>query len=197
MDRRPCGRALTAKYGLAKMASRARPALCIRKGRSDGVGTDEPAPAAPTEGAQRMNHQAGRRSAAALAWRNWYGMARWKGIRAAQLQAQPWSAFCLEAGDRVAAVVCDHVNRHNGDPLRFWSGPFQSLCAGHHDASKQREERKGYSTAIGEDGWPVSPMHPANSGRLPKGGGRVVVGSTGPAYPSGGRTLQRSLKKGS
>jgi hypothetical protein len=44
----------------------------------------------------------------------------------------------------------------------FFSGPFQSLCATHHSASKQRIERGGVSSQAGEDGWPIDPNHPAN-----------------------------------
>jgi 5-methylcytosine-specific restriction protein A len=105
----------------------------------------------------------GRRSQAAQAYRAWYGTQRWKDIRASQLAAQPWCAYCLDAGHRVAAVACDHRERHGGDPVRFWSGPFQSLCRAHHDSSKKREEHKGFSGAVGVDGWPLDDRHPSNT----------------------------------
>lgn len=95
-----------------------------------------------------------------------YWTSRWRAIRAAQLKAEPWCRFCTQAGERVRATVCDHVDRHNGDPVKFWSGPFQSLCEPHHNASKQRAERRGYSGAVDESGWPIDERHPANSGRV-------------------------------
>jgi hypothetical protein len=36
--------------------------------------------------------------------------------------------------------VRDHIERHGGDPVRFWHGPFQSLCAPCHSSEKQRQE---------------------------------------------------------
>src|SRR3954454_6616260 len=96
------------------------------------------------------------------AWQAWYGTSRWKAVRFAQLKGQPWCAYCLTAGSRVAAVVCDHVDRHHGDPVKFWSGPFQSLCWSHHSSSKQREERRGFTSEIAADGWPTDKMHPSN-----------------------------------
>ncbi|WP_269076433.1 hypothetical protein [Sphingobium cupriresistens] len=39
--------------------------------------------------------------------------------------------------------------------MKFWAGPFQSLCKQHHDSDKQRMERGGKAKAgIGVDGWP-------------------------------------------
>ena len=51
------------------------------------------------------------------------------------------------------------------------SGPFwdpdnwQALCKSHHDGAKQSEDRRGYSTAVGADGWPLDPRHPVNRQR--------------------------------
>jgi 5-methylcytosine-specific restriction enzyme A len=104
------------------------------------------------------------RSEIAEKWRAWYGTARWRATRQRQLATEPLCAFCKKDGQIAVATVCDHVERHNGDPVKFWSGPFQSLCKPHHDASKQREETAGYSTAVGLDGWPLDPRHPANAG---------------------------------
>ena len=111
----------------------------------------------------------GKRSEAALTYRAWYATSRWKSRRAQQLRAEPFCGYCLAAGHRVSATVADHIVRHNGDAEMFWNGRLNSLCALHHSASKQREERKGFSTAVGIDGWPLSPAHPSNSGKLPRG----------------------------
>ncbi|TAM96312.1 MAG: HNH endonuclease [Rhizobiaceae bacterium] len=73
-------------------------------------------------------------------WRRWYKTARWQAIRDLQLQREPLCRICEDAGIITAATVCDHVERHNGDPVRFWSGPFQSLCASCHSSEKQRQE---------------------------------------------------------
>jgi hypothetical protein len=33
----------------------------------------------------------------------------------------------------------DHVIPHEGDPVKFWKGPFESLCHPHHSAKTARE----------------------------------------------------------
>lgn len=96
-------------------------------------------------------------------WDGWYKLARWQRRRKAQLMAEPLCAFCLADKRITAATVADHLEPHRGDPDRFWHGPLQSLCKAHHDATKQRTERRGYSTACGVDGWPIDPRHPANA----------------------------------
>ena len=61
-----------------------------------------------------------------------------------------------------AATVVDHVVPHRGNSTLFWQGELQSLCFSHHNSSKQHEEHAGFSAAVGTDGVPVDPMHPAN-----------------------------------
>lgn len=63
---------------------------------------------------------------------------------------------------RRMSLVADHVTPHRGDPHLFWCGELQTLCADHHDITKQRAEHRGFSARVGPDGWPVDPDHPAN-----------------------------------
>lgn len=102
------------------------------------------------------------RSAEAEAYRAWYRTARWQRLRSEQLRDEPLCAMCARQGRVTAATVCDHVERHNGDPVKFWAGPFQSLCKPHHDQGKQQIEKRGYSNEVGADGYPIDPNHPAN-----------------------------------
>jgi 5-methylcytosine-specific restriction enzyme A len=105
------------------------------------------------------------RSEDARPWRGWYSLAGWRGKhgrRTLQLKTHPICKMCLAQGKVTAATVADHVDPHKGDPDKFWFGELQSLCADHHDASKQAEEHRGFSNATGADGWPVDPKHPAN-----------------------------------
>jgi 5-methylcytosine-specific restriction protein A len=84
----------------------------------------------------------------------WYGTARWQKLRARQLYAEPLCAMCQPR--LTPATVCDHITPHKGDEQAFWSGPFQSLCATHHNSDKQRIEAGGKPRpVIGNDGWPV------------------------------------------
>ena len=88
----------------------------------------------------------------------WYGTARWKRTRLAQLMAEPLCCMCRDEGRITAATVCDHIAPHKGDEVLFWTGPFQSLCKPCHDRHKQSEERTGKpKPIIGADGWPVTP----------------------------------------
>lgn len=110
------------------------------------------------------------RSKASEAYRHLYNASRWKhpdhGVRARQLRKQPLCEFCLKANRITVATVCDHIDPRSKDTEEgFFAGPFQSLCADHHNAAKQREESAGYSAEAGEDGWPIDPRHPANRAR--------------------------------
>ena len=71
--------------------------------------------------------------------------------------------MCMAAGRVTAANVVDHVTPHKGDRVMFFDASnLQSLCAPHHDGAKQQQERLGYSTQVGLDGFPIDPMHPSN-----------------------------------
>lgn len=102
------------------------------------------------------------RSKAAEAYRRWYWTPRWRALRDAQLASEPLCQACNAKGRLVPATVCDHVEPHRGNEIKFWSGPFQSLCQHCHDRDKQGQERRGYSVEIDPDGWPVDPRHPSN-----------------------------------
>ena len=101
------------------------------------------------------------RSSQALEYRRWYKTARWQAVRAAQLRAEPLCKFCLEIGQYVPATVCDHAEPHKGDPVKFWSAPFQSLCHRCHSGDKQSEEATGKRRRKGVDaeGWPLDRQH--------------------------------------
>lgn len=93
---------------------------------------------------------------------SWYGLARWKKRRRAQLMREPLCRYCLERGTVTVATVADHIDRHDGDWNRFWLGPLQSLCESCHNSLKKRQEARGYKSDIDSNGWPIDPSHPAN-----------------------------------
>ncbi|MDR3512644.1 MAG: hypothetical protein P4L73_13495 [Caulobacteraceae bacterium] len=93
-----------------------------------------------TKVAARAGAQGYEQRRAERAWRGWYKTKRWTRIRADQLEREPWCWRCLEAGIRTWATVCNHTIPHRGDPVRFWTGPFDSLCKHHHDSDQQRAE---------------------------------------------------------
>ena len=88
---------------------------------------------------------------------------RWRRARAAFLVRHPLCALCQSQGRTVAATVVDHIVPHRGDRKLFWQqANWQPLCAPCHNGAKKREENRGYSNAVGADGWSVDPRHPAN-----------------------------------
>lgn len=106
-----------------------------------------------------------RRSPEAVQFRKLYHTARWRNIRKRQLQAFPLCERCLKKGYVVAATVCHHVDpKTKLSSATFYVGPFSSSCAPCHDQTEQQVERIGYSTEVGEDGWPTDENHPSLRG---------------------------------
>jgi 5-methylcytosine-specific restriction endonuclease McrA len=85
---------------------------------------------------------------------------RWKRRARLQLMKEPLCAMCEKAGKIVPAQVADHIIPHHGDINLFWHSRLQSLCWPCHSSTKQQIESKGYSTAIGIDGFPIDQGHP-------------------------------------
>jgi 5-methylcytosine-specific restriction endonuclease McrA len=104
------------------------------------------------------------RSEAGASWQSWYKTARWLRLRKRQLSRDPFCVKCLEGGVTVLATVADHVVDHKGDPEIFWRGALQSLCVPCHNSDKQYETHRGFSRAIGKDGWPIDARHPGRVG---------------------------------
>jgi len=71
--------------------------------------------------------------------------------------------MCKDEGKITPATVVDHIVPHRGCEVRFFDYEnTQSLCKAHHDSAKQFAERRGFSKAVGVDGVPLDPLHPAN-----------------------------------
>jgi len=87
-------------------------------------------------------------------------------MRLQQLAIEPLCRLCKRQGKVTPANVVDHIEKHFGDPEKFWCGELQSVCRNCHEVRKKFSESRGYDRAIGTDGWPVDPNHPAN---LPRG----------------------------
>ena len=84
----------------------------------------------------------------------------------------PLCEMCKSRGIIVKAEVADHIRRHHGDEALFYDPQnLQSLCKKCHDTHKARAERSGetWSRAVGRDGWPLDPLHPANFPRPVRG----------------------------
>jgi 5-methylcytosine-specific restriction enzyme A len=99
--------------------------------------------------------------------RTWYSASMiWRRKAKRQLALEPLCAYCLRRGIITPATLADHCEPHGGDWEKFLlTGKLQSLCWPCHSQTKQREERRGYSDEVGDDGWPVDEKHPANRPR--------------------------------
>ncbi len=102
----------------------------------------------------------------------YYNSKRWKLRRLHQLNHHPLCVMCLQTGTITAATVADHVIPHKESYELFFFGELQSLCAFHHNKTKQRfEHNKGnkkidvqYSSACDVNGKPIDPNHPSLKG---------------------------------
>lgn len=109
---------------------------------------------------KRRRYDAARQGSAP---RGWYKSPVWFRKRRNQLRAEPYCRMHrTERDELVVATVADHVIPHRGDYMVFWHGELQSLCKACHDRRKQSDERAGFSSAIGADGWPTDDAHPVN-----------------------------------
>lgn len=107
-----------------------------------------------------LKHTYDQQRRAANPWRNWYSRKAWKDIRSQRLAADPLCVTCKEQGRLTPANVVDHVQPHRGTWSLFFSYlNTQSLCAEHHNATKQREEHKGHEIGCGADGLPIDTAH--------------------------------------
>ncbi len=88
-------------------------------------------------------------------------------MRLAQLSKQRFCERCLALPEPVLTLAVDvnHKVAHKGDLVLFFDPDnVESLCKKHHGKDVQQEEARGYSSAIGPDGYPLDPKHPANAG---------------------------------
>ena len=95
------------------------------------------------------------RSPEAQAYRKLYKTAEWARRRADQLAREPLCWMCSAQGVVRVATIADHKTPHRGDPVAF-QGPLRSLCKVHHDATKQREEKRGTSIGVDVHGYPLT-----------------------------------------
>ena len=80
---------------------------------------------------------------ATQAWRKWYGLKRWKDLRAEVLLDALYScARCGTLESDTSLLVADHIKPHRGRAALFWDrSNLQCLCKACHDTVKQREEQ--------------------------------------------------------
>jgi 5-methylcytosine-specific restriction endonuclease McrA len=100
-------------------------------------------------------------------WERLYHTKRWERRAALQRKQFPLCAMCLKKNIVTPMDVADHIIPHRGDLNLFYYGELQSLCHTHHSSTKALAERgitKEYIDGIGNDGWPIDPLHPVYGG---------------------------------
>jgi len=68
-----------------------------------------------------------------------YNTAHWRKIRKEHLIEEPLCRECRKAGRDVLGSHVDHIEPHHGDPVKFFAGPFQTLCHSCHTIKTNRE----------------------------------------------------------
>lgn len=106
------------------------------------------------------------RSPEAALYRPLYKTAEWQRLRERVLVRDRYT--CQRPGcgrlivERKQAIV-HHKRPHKGDRRLFFDETnCEVTCKPCHDGEVQSAERRGYSAAIGSDGWPLDSAHPAN-----------------------------------
>lgn len=85
-----------------------------------------------------------------------YRTARWRRLRERQLAEHPLCELCLGCEEVTEANTVHHRDGgHKGDIDKFWSGPFQSLCASCHSRFGAAEDRGRPIIRYGLDGYPL------------------------------------------
>jgi 5-methylcytosine-specific restriction enzyme A len=97
--------------------------------------------------------------------RSWYSLQRWRTRAKHQLRVDPLCCLCRAQGRITPATIADHHPAHGGDYNAFLLGPIRSLCKPCHDGLQPAFKHRGYSSAIGDDGYPIDPAHPFNRQR--------------------------------
>jgi len=103
------------------------------------------------------------RSAEAAEYRKLYKSRAWRSGRLAFLRSHPICERCAKHGRITAATIVNHRQPHKGSAVLFFdTRNWQPLCKPCHDGPTQQFERRGYTTEVGADGFPIDPNHPAN-----------------------------------
>ena len=108
------------------------------------------------------------RSEEAAAYRKLYKTKQWRHLREEIIVRD--MGLCRKCGvalklgpnGKTAAIV-HHKKPHKGNLELFYKpSNLISVCKECHDGPIQSEEKLGFSTEIGDDGWPVDENHYAN-----------------------------------
>jgi 5-methylcytosine-specific restriction enzyme A len=95
-------------------------------------------------------------------YRNFIRSSRWQRLRARYLVTHPLCERCQAQGRVTVACEVHHRQRCHDDPVLqvSWDN-LEAICNACH-LPVSNDERRGYSKAIGADGYAADPDHPSN-----------------------------------
>jgi 5-methylcytosine-specific restriction enzyme A len=99
-------------------------------------------------------------------YRKLYKLKAWQRLREQALlrdafTCQRCKCFLKRGTTEPQSAVVHHITAHKGNTDLFFDlDNLQSVCWSCHSGVIQSEEARGYSTEIGDDGWPIDSNHP-------------------------------------
>ena len=124
------------------------------------------------------------RSDEAAEYRKLYKTRRWTALRDTIIKRDKYTCqnkgcgvFVIKGRKSPRAAVVHHKIPHKGDVRLFYDPTnLECVCKRCHDGDLQSTEARGYSTKMGDDGWPIDARHPGNGvDHVPKPKDRVTV----------------------
>ena len=101
-----------------------------------------------------------------MIYRSFISSSRWQRLRAYHLKHHPLCVRCEAKGKTTLAREVHHVQPCGDDPaLQADPLNLESLCRECHQPLKD-DDRRGYSLAMGIDGYFVDERHPSNRPRF-------------------------------
>ena len=109
------------------------------------------------------------RTPEAAEYRKLYATKHWRHLREQVLlrdgfrcQHRGCGAMLKRGRSHPRSAVVHHLKPHKGDEELFFDiDNLQAVCWTCHSGDIQSAEVRGYSTEIGDDGWPIDQSHPA------------------------------------
>lgn len=107
------------------------------------------------------------RTPEAAEYRKLYQTKQWRMLRERALlrdafTCQRCKCMLKRGKSHPQSAVVHHIDAHKGDHDKFFDlDNLQAVCWSCHSGVIQSEEKMGYSSEIGNDGWPVDPKHPS------------------------------------
>ena len=108
------------------------------------------------------------RSDEAAEYRKLYKTKAWNDLRLTiikrdKFKCQHCDTFVTKGKKSPRSAVVHHKEAHKGNLGLFYDpNNLELTCKSCHDGDLQSTEARGYSTKMGDDGWPVDAKHPVN-----------------------------------